>query len=298
MARGMSRRELILKAGKGLAGAALLASPLRAQYVTVGQKLVDGSAGHGTKPLFLPPLDSTDPAVHSLAENLFWMDILAEHAALLTMLMPTPELAARRAKAEQFQRNFAAQFDRAHAVLLDSTNYAALNQSTVELIKPFIEYEHSLLEEQNSGTIHTMIWPTLYEHSIHEAEHAIARLQKLATGVATLDAKEVIVFWSAMTCDHCQFIAHLLDPKEADLISTALDSAAQFQGFAQNVDAQGFHGVDVLVAAEEVRDFEAAIETGIQAGTIRSIIPPLFADHVRRETLKFIDELKRVGFRT
>lgn len=248
----ISRRELIIKAGKGLAGAALLASPLRAQYVTVGQKLIDGSAGRGTKPLFLPPPDSTDPAVHSLAENLFWTDILAEHASLLVMLMPAPELAARRSKAEQFQRNFSAQFERAHAVLLDHANFAALNQSTVELIKPFIEYERSLLPEQTAGTIHTMVWPSFHEHNISEAGHAIARLQTLAGGTVALNGKEVIAFWSGMMSDHCEFIAHLLDPKEGDLISTALDSAAQFQGFQQNVDAKGFSGVNVLIAAQEL----------------------------------------------
>jgi hypothetical protein len=298
MAHHISRREVLIRAGKGLAGAALLASPLRAQYVTVGQKLIDGSAVHGTKPLFLPPPDSTDPAVHSLAENLFWTDILAEHASLLALLMPEPELAARRSKAEQFQRNFAAQFDRARAVILDHANFAALNQSTVELIKPLIEFERSLLQEQTSGTIHTLIWPTFYEHTIGEAEHAIARLEKLAAGTVALNAKEVIAFWSGMMSDHCEFIAHLLDPKEGDLISTALDSAAQFKGFQQNVDAKEFRGVDVLIAADELLEFESAIESGVQTGTIRSIIPLLLADHVRRETLKFIDELKRVGFRT
>src|SRR5437764_4805239 len=116
MPHQMSRRDLIVKTGKGLAGAALLAAPLHGQYVTVGQKLIDGSAGRGTKPLLLPPGDSTDPAVHSLAENLFWMDIIGEHATLIAMLMPAPEHEPRRSKAEQFQRGFAAQWERAHAV--------------------------------------------------------------------------------------------------------------------------------------------------------------------------------------
>jgi hypothetical protein len=143
-----------------------------------------------------------------------------------------------------------------------------------------------------------MIWPTLYEHNIGEAEHATARLQKLASGTVALNAKEVIAFWSGMMSEHCEFIAHLLDPKEGDLISTALDSAGQFEGFQQNVDAKDFRGADVLAAAQELLEFEAAIETGVQAGTIRSIIPLMLADHMRRETLKFIDELKRLGIKT
>src|SRR5262249_41829252 len=99
-----------------------------------------------------------------------------------------------------------------------------------------------------------------------------------------------------ITWEHGEFLAHLLDPKEADLVSTALDSAAQFKGFQQGVKVKGFHGADVKMAAEELIDFETAIETGVDLGTIRSAIPPLFADHPRRETLKFIDELKRAGY--
>ena len=88
----------------------------------------------------------------------------------------------------------------------------------------------------------------------------------------------------------------MLFRSEDELISTALDSAAEFKGFQQNLNAKDFHGVDVLVAAEELIDFEAATETGVQLGTIRSIIPPILADHVRREGLKFVDELKRAGY--
>src|SRR5262249_12988507 len=182
MSNCISRRNLIINASKGLAGAVLLASPMRGQYITVGQKLIDGSAGRGTKALFLPPAASTDPAVHSLAENLFWLDIIGEHAALISFMMPAPEHAARRAEADKFQRNFAAQFERAHAVMLDRTNFAALNRSSIDIIRPFIDWEQKLLEEQNSAKMRTMVWPTFYEHTIHEAERAILRLEKLSTG--------------------------------------------------------------------------------------------------------------------
>jgi hypothetical protein len=269
---------------------------LSAQFITVGQKLIDGSAGRGTKALFLPPPNSNDAAVHSLAENLFWMDIIGEHAALISMLMPGPPLESQRTRADEFQRVFSAQFERAHAVMLDQTNYASLNRSTIDAIKPFIDFEHSLLDAQTSGTIHTMIWPAFYEHTIHEAEHAILRLEKLATGATALDPKEVIGFWAGMMSDHGEFLAHLLDPREADLISTALDSAAQFKGFQESAQSKDLRGGDVMAAVQELIDFEAATETGVQMGTIRSVIPPLLADHVRRESLKLVDELKRSGY--
>lgn len=42
-----------------------------------------------------------------------------------------------------------------------------------------------------------------------------------------------------------------------------------------------------------VADFKTVGEKGIYAGKIKSIIPPPLASHVRREAVRFIDDLKR-----
>ena len=52
-------------------------------------------------------------------------------------------------------------------------------------------------------------------------------------------------------------------------------------------------GDPVAEAANEIVDFKTAAEEGIEAGQIRSIIHPTLADHVRREAVKFVDDLKR-----
>ena len=44
---------------------------------------------------------------------------------------------------------------------------------------------------------------------------------------------------------------------------------------------------------DDIIDFKTAAEKGIQTGTIKSIIHPTLADHVRREAIKAADELKR-----
>lgn len=50
---------------------------------------------------------------------------------------------------------------------------------------------------------------------------------------------------------------------------------------------------EVLSAARELLDFKTAAARDVEAGRIMSIIDPRLADHVRREALKFVDELKR-----
>lgn len=49
----------------------------------------------------------------------------------------------------------------------------------------------------------------------------------------------------------------------------------------------------VLSAAETILDFKTKAVRDIEAGRIKSIIDPRLADHVRREALKFINELRR-----
>jgi hypothetical protein len=48
-------------------------------------------------------------------------------------------------------------------------------------------------------------------------------------------------------------------------------------------------------AVNDIIDFKTAAGKGIQTGKIKSIIHPALADHVRREAVKFADELKRAA---
>jgi hypothetical protein len=49
----------------------------------------------------------------------------------------------------------------------------------------------------------------------------------------------------------------------------------------------------VMAAAVSILDFKTEAARGIEAARIKSIIDPRLADHVRREAMKFVDELSR-----
>lgn len=49
----------------------------------------------------------------------------------------------------------------------------------------------------------------------------------------------------------------------------------------------------ILRAAETILDFKIKAVRDNEAARTKSIIDPRLADHVRREALKFVDELKR-----
>jgi hypothetical protein len=246
----------------------------------------------GTKPTFLPEAGSNDPVAYSVAENLFWNEQMMEHAKFFVMLMPGPELAAVRGRAEQFQQTFAGQLEKTRAASLDRGNYVAFNRSTVELVKPYADFKHKMRDEQASGRLKSLVWSTFFEHTGREAERFAKRLDQFSRGDTSIDMKEAAEFWTIIMGEHADFIAHLLDPEESALIQKAMQTSSAFRQMHRNVPSSK---QPLEKAVNDIIDFKTAAEKGIQTGKIKSIIHPALADHVRREALKAADELKRAA---
>ena len=290
----VTRRELLVGGGATLVGVTLLGSAFHAAR---GQGRTPAGVvpqAEFVKPVILPAPGSTDLVEHTRAENLFWLDVMMEHALFFVLLMPGPELAAQRAQAEQFQATFARRFEEARTAPLDPGDVAAFNQATIELVRPFVEFKQRLREAQASGQIRSFVWPLFFEHTAREGEHFIERLAQLSGGDLELDRNEVVEFWTRIMFDHARFIAHLLDPDEEALIAQASDIAGNFRELHETQPPPS-DGDPVVEAANEIVDFKTAAEEGIEAGQIRSIIHPTLADHVRREAVKFVDDLKRTS---
>ncbi len=111
--------------------------------------------------------------------------------------------------------------------------------------------------------------------------------------------------------EHARFVAHLFDPDEFELIDEATKASRVFQklkgggvggaaaalaaepGMVAEALTQFPETSAVLSAAELILDFKTKAARDIEAARIKSIIDPRLADHVRREALKFVDELRR-----
>lgn len=144
----------------------------------------------------------------------------------------------------------------------------------------------------------SFVFPLMFDHTAREAEHAVRRLEKLAAGDSDVNYADVVDFWTATMSDESGFIAHFLDPQESELISQALDSSAVFTGLNQGNKAHSLSSGEIVLALEDFVDFETTIDDGIAAGTVKSIMTHALADHMKRETLKFMDEVKRTGRKT
>jgi hypothetical protein len=264
------------------------ATPVRPESVAgVGVGTLNG----GTKPVYVARPGSQDPVEHSVADTLFWGEQMMEHAMFFVMLMPGPELARPRGQAEQFQRDFAAHLAGLRRARLDRSNYAEFNDRTLVLARSLTSYKRAMQQAQQSGELRSLVWPQFFDHTAHEAERFMARLTQLNRGNAAFSRAEVVPFWSQIMDEHSLFIAHLLDPEEQPLITAARQTSETFRRFRSGGATAGNDAV--RTAVDEIIDFKTAAERGIQTGQIRSIIHPALADHVRREAVRFCDELMR-----
>lgn len=237
------------------------------------------------KPTYVP--QSNDPLGFSIADNLFWNDIMMEHAMFFVQLMPGPELSGPRGQAEEFQRLFTRQLELSHDIKPD--NFVAFNRASIDLAKRFSDYKKTMREQQASGKMRSLVWPLFFTHTAREADRFASRLDLYNRRQIELDRREVVQFWGATMGEHSAFIAHLLDPDEKLLI----EQANRLEKTFRQTGPRNVPGDDIMKAAREVLDFKTVGEKGIYEGKIKSIISPPLASHVRREAVRFIDELKR-----
>ena len=266
------------------------------------------------KPVIVPTAGNKDPATHAWADARFATDIMAEHAFFFALLMPQELAPKERAEALRFSEVFGTlhkQID--SAAPPEGNEMKRFANDVVEHIKPFIEYKARLGDAQRSGKLRSLVWPLFFDHTQHEAERWSRRLETLADGESEFDKAEVTKFWTNIMDEHARFVAHLLDPDEYELIEQAMSASRVFadlhQGGVGGIAAAALHEPGavvnslienpetsaVLSAAETILDFKTKAARGIEAARIKSIIDPRLADHVRREALKFIDELKRAA---
>lgn len=278
-------RRRVLVGGVALVASALV-SPILAQQQHPGVTMVGG----GTKPTYLPEAGSTDPIAHSMAEQLFWNEQLMEHAVFFTMLMPGPELAAQRTEAEGFKTAFADLLAKTSS--FEGGNLNAANQAAIDQARRFADFKQRMRDEQTAGRLKSLAWPTFYDHTAREAEYYIARLGRLSAGDVAIDGDMAAEFWTLNMGEHAGFVAHLLDPTERELVEKAMKASRDFQKLH---DMRNAPRDKAIKGVEDILDFKTAAQKGIEAGTIKSIIHPTLADHVRREALKAADDLKRAA---
>jgi hypothetical protein len=263
------------------------------------------------KAVVVPDAGNQDPAAHAWAEARFATDIMAEHALFFAWLMPSEIAGAERDEALLFHEIFTTRYRLIGSDPPARSELKSFVNKVAEELKLFIAYKARMGEAQAAGSLRSLAWPLFFDHTRHEAERWLRRLNTLAQGESELDRDEVTTFWTHIMDEHARFVAHLLDPDESELIETAMRTSRVFadlhQGGLGGVAtalvhepvivlaslAQNPETAAILSAAETMLDFKTKVAREIEAGRVKSIIDPRLADHIRREAVKFVAELRR-----
>ena len=264
------------------------------------------------KPVILPHESDEDPAKHAWADARFATDIMAEHGLFFALLMPPEVAPEERSQALRFSEDFAGLYQRLESSgPPERSDLKSFTREVVEGIKPFIEWKATQDDAQRSGNLRSLAWPLFFDHTRREAERHIQRLEQLGTGETGFDKREVMAFWNNIMEEHARFVAHLLDPDEFELIDEATRASNAFRNLGEGGVGGAVSALvaepatvtkaltefpetsAVLSAAELILDFKTKAARDIEAARIKSIIDPRLADHVRREAVKFVDELRR-----
>jgi hypothetical protein len=237
---------------------------------------------------------------------------MAEHAQFFALQMPQGLAPREHGQAEQFEVKFKALYAKIVAEGPPQANAVkAFCESVIKEIKPFMMFKAACHEAQITGKLYCLVMPLVFEHTQREAQRWCLRLQGLGLGEAEFDRTEVSTFWTGCMDEDCRFIAHQLDPDEYGLIDAYMKTSSVFR----HLNRGGTGGVvgsmvgdpssvvvslvknqktyEIMSCAEAVLDLKTKLCRDIEAGRVKSMMIPAMADHLRRESVKFVDELKR-----
>ncbi|NLB37388.1 MAG: DUF2935 domain-containing protein [Clostridiales bacterium] len=161
-----------------------------------------------------------------------------------------------------------------------------INSNSMELLKKVIEFQDKLLSSALDCEIFITLYPLMLEHDTREAEYYMRILYALNN--KTLPRKtlcEQLDFWNNIMGEHAQFIDGMLDPTERILKHTARAIAEKFELLTEDCIMSANNQIikESIEATEGIQDYKTAATVGLLKCEIKSIIPPLLADHVLRE---------------
>lgn len=239
-----------------------------------------------------------------LEEARFWARIMQEHALFIKLGLPADQKKLMK-EAQDFIERFMELRKRLNKV---SKLEGDLLKDLKEAVRDIIEFKAKLLRlliqckaEPGSN------YPLLLDHIRREAMHFLDLLHKPVPEDSLFLLLQEEVFWLRQMKEHIEFIIHLLDPSERELIEQAEEFRKTFSRLLET--ARGLESMNetmpknfntvirftqnVIDNTMELRDFKAAaFELASLCELLSIVSTPLLLDHLRREADKFLDELE------
>ena len=147
----------------------------------------------------------------------------------------------------------------------------------------------------------TMNYPSVIKHMTEEANHYIEMLEKLINTRTTEQQNSMLrheVFWNERMMEHSNTMAGMLDPTEEALIKMARMFGEELKELTDESKRALMNRTDIaaltagsIEATERLRNYKTSATAGLINCKIKSIILPLFSDHLLREANHYLCEL-------
>ncbi len=166
-----------------------------------------------------------------------------------------------------------------------------LNNRSINLLNETIDFKEKLLKLDSECKIFLTMYNEMLKHDIHEAKYYLDILTALKNkSIPNKTLCEELNFWNHIMEEHAKFIDGMLDPTETALKQTAENTAKNFEKLVDECIKSAEQQIveKSLESTEGIRNFKRASTEGLLNCQIKSVIPPLLADHVLRESNHYL----------
>lgn len=173
----------------------------------------------------------------------------------------------------------------------------SINCRSLNVLEEVIDFKQKLHDLFLNCRIYMTMYPEMLHHLIQEAKLYGGILKSLVNRtMPPVNICEDLHFWNHIMEEHAEFIDGMLDPTEKTLKEQAKDFVKRFEKLVEeSIDCHEKKLIEKSKAAtKDIRDFKEGATQGLLACEIRSIIPPLLADHVLREANHYLRILKEM----
>ena len=162
-----------------------------------------------------------------------------------------------------------------------------LNTQLLNIVRSLAAFKSDLYNSQTSCRIFTFLYPADLAHVLHEAMHYIGVLTALENRDERVRETDR-PFWTENMGDHAKSMRGLFDPTEIHYFNEA-------NRFAQVFDALAAEPASprVLPETQNIALFKADTTQALLECKVRSLMNPLFTDHLLREANHFTYQLER-----
>jgi len=248
-------------------------------------------------------------AALTIQEIQFWLSIMKEHATLIYWGLPCDQTDLKQA-AQQFENVFDDLGKRSCAVQ-GGEDFSSLVAMSTVAVKNIFAFKRQILQLMVECKIcGCSLYPLFFDHVSREALYFLKLLLKIAECDTRYSVDAITnenIFWLRCVADHLNFVRDLLDPSARQLfeqLRSLSDKYDQMGLQARDLGSMLWHfrpTNDLIRFEREVTEttvrlakYNAAVESWIKECGVVSLVSPMLACHVQRETKHFLSTLELI----